>query len=302
MEQRVLDDGMKMLGRASDALAPAVEKARAASASAHWPTVVSDSFVDEGGFFAERSAVPSLARVVDAIWIARRPINGGEPRAILPDAHADLILRLERPGDPIRLDLNGPPTTPFVNGVTGPRFLVGVRFRPGHAFSCFGVAMSELQNQRIPLSDLWPQEAAELLNCVGASTSLQMMATLLESFLVQRLRRSLSSEPSRELAQAMVALSGRGNSVRVRSIAGALGMSERHLRRKFEVVVGTSPKTFARIQRFRKALTMVERASSTPEWASLASLCGYFDQAHLIHDFKRMTSLTPQQWRNARRP
>ncbi|HJZ76611.1 MAG TPA: AraC family transcriptional regulator [Vicinamibacterales bacterium] len=281
--------------------APAVERARSPCLAPRWPTVVSDPLDDEGGFYAERSAVPSLARVVDAIWIAQRPRDGGEPRVMVPDAHADLILRLDAPGYPTRFELNGPPTRPFVNGEYGPRFIVAVRFRPGRAFPCFGVAMSELQNQRVSLCDLWPEEVAKLLDCVSTSTSLENTATLLESFLVERLGRSLSSEPSRGLARAMVALSADGRSARVREIAAALGISERHLRRKFEVVVGTSPKTFARIQRFRKALTILEKAPTPPHWASIASLCGYFDQAHLIHDFKRMTSVTPQQWYDARR-
>jgi len=256
--------------------------------------------VDEGGFYAERRPGPSLAGVVDTIWITQRPKDGGEPRVILPDAHADLILRLERPGCPIRLELNGPPTMPFANREAGPRFLVGVRFRPGGAFRCFGVAMSELRNRRVPLGELWPREVGELLEYVGASTSLEETATSLEAFLSERLSRSPSSEPSRKLSRAMAALGGDVPSVRLRDVSRGLGMSERHLRRRFEVVVGTSPKTFARIQRFRKTLTIIERAESAPEWASIASLCGYFDQAHLIHDFKRMTSLTPQQWYDTR--
>src|SRR5262245_14076382 len=85
----------------------------------------SETSVEDGVFYAERRAVPSLARVVDAIWIAGRPAEAGESRVILPDAHADLILRLERPGRPTWLELNGPPTRSFVSGETGPRFLVG---------------------------------------------------------------------------------------------------------------------------------------------------------------------------------
>src|SRR5262249_9435388 len=240
MKRRVFDDGARGLDRAS---APAAEQRRRASGATRSQTVASDSYIDARGFYAERRACPSLARVVDPIWLSRSPKGGGEPWVILPDAHADLILRLERPGCPVRLELNGPPTRPLVNEDTGPRFLVGVRFRPGRAFCCFGVAMSELQNQRVPLGELWPREVAELLDCVAASTSLERTAALVESFLAQSLGRLLSSEPSRDLAQAMVALGGKGHTVRVREIAESLGMSERHLRRRFEVVVGTSPKT-----------------------------------------------------------
>src|SRR5262245_21100179 len=96
-------------------------------------------------------------------------------------------------------------------------------------------AVSRPPRARIPLGDLWPREVAELLDCVGASTSLEKAATSLESFLARRLRQSLISEPSRELARAMGALGGDEQSVRLREIAKALGLSERHLRRKVEV-------------------------------------------------------------------
>src|SRR5262249_59589865 len=99
----------------------------------------------------------------------------------------------------------------------------------------------------------------ELREYVGASTSLEETATSLEAFLSRRLSRSPSSEPSRKLSYAMAALGRDGRSVRLRDVSRALGMSERHLRRRFEVVVGINPKTFARIQRFRKTLTTIER-------------------------------------------
>ena len=45
-------------------------------------------------------------------------------------------------------------------------------------------------------------------------------------------------------------------------------------------------------QRFQRALDM-SRLSSQADWASIALACGFYDQAHLINDFKCLSDLTP---------
>lgn len=70
-------------------------------------------------------------------------------------------------------------------------------------------------------------------------------------------------------------------------------MSERHLRRVFRTAVGVSPKTFAKLTRFHDALreARLERHAS---WASIASAAGYYDQAHLIAEFRMIAGATPE--------
>ena len=44
------------------------------------------------------------------------------------------------------------------------------------------------------------------------------------------------------------------------------------------------PKLFGRLQRFQRAVAVVQEAPSV-DWAQLAVRCGYYDQSHLIRDF-----------------
>ena len=53
-----------------------------------------------------------------------------------------------------------------------------------------------------------------------------------------------------------------------------------------------TPKLFCRIRRFQEVLVQIN-ARATLEWADLAYSCGYYDQAHFVHDFQAFAGLNP---------
>jgi len=60
-----------------------------------------------------------------------------------------------------------------------------------------------------------------------------------------------------------------------------------------------TPKQYCRIRRFQRALTMTNRGRPV-DWTGVALDCGYFDQAHFIHDFRSFAGLTPTAYQSAR--
>ena len=77
------------------------------------------------------------------------------------------------------------------------------------------------------------------------------------------------------------------------AVASGLGVSERHLRRVFHETVGVSPKAFAKLTRFHRALRAA-RDDAHAGWASIAAAAGYYDQAHLIAEFRAIAGATPR--------
>jgi AraC-like DNA-binding protein len=77
----------------------------------------------------------------------------------------------------------------------------------------------------------------------------------------------------------------------VGGVAVQLGVSERSLRRSFGEAVGMSPKAFAKLARFHRALRAAREHGS---WARIAAGAGYYDQAHLIADFRAIAGVTPR--------
>jgi AraC-like DNA-binding protein len=86
----------------------------------------------------------------------------------------------------------------------------------------------------------------------------------------------------------------------VADIAATLGVSHGHLDRLFTEHVGLSPRTLARILRVRRLLDGID-VHGLVGWGDKAAELGWFDQAHLIRDFKRHTGVTPSQYVTAQR-
>jgi len=51
----------------------------------------------------------------------------------------------------------------------------------------------------------------------------------------------------------------------------------------------------ARIARLQSVLRSIGR-DARPDWADVAAECSYFDQPHLIHDFRALTGETPAEF------
>ncbi len=80
------------------------------------------------------------------------------------------------------------------------------------------------------------------------------------------------------------------------------GLSERQLERRFNDAIGVSPKLLGSILRFRALFDALnETASDGPRapWLDAAIAIGYFDQAHMIRDFRRFAGQPPQAFYRA---
>ncbi|RYF85105.1 MAG: AraC family transcriptional regulator, partial [Chitinophagaceae bacterium] len=56
--------------------------------------------------------------------------------------------------------------------------------------------------------------------------------------------------------------------------------------------IGMNPKMFARILRFSKAYRLHEAVPHL-SWIKIAHECGYYDQMHMIRDFKVFAGVSP---------
>ena len=88
-----------------------------------------------------------------------------------------------------------------------------------------------------------------------------------------------------------------GGALRIEELAGALWVSRQHLALQFRERVGLNAKTFAMVCRFRRASAALRGVpGGAIDWAGLAGECGYYDQSHLIREFRQFAGETPQDF------
>lgn len=230
-------------------------------------------------------------------WIAEVDVltsdTNQQPLVRLPDAATVLLFRTtaEHRSDLVVL---GPRTRASYHMGKLLPFCVRLRIRPGRARALLGLSISELVDRAVPLGALWGESADHLareLVDLGHDSGLVLKhieTRLLDHLAAQAPRDLWRSDLLHSATQAMSAR-GPSQPEPLRAIAGHLSISERHLRNLFAGEVGLSPKRFARIDRLRSVLADAGRR----QWAQLANDTGYYDQAHMIAEFRAMMGVPP---------
>lgn len=166
---------------------------------------------------------------------------------------------------------------------------MGVRFHPWAASRSLGAPASEVTGRIDPADDhLHGAELSRLRSTEDGSERLR----LLESLVRDRARRSRAADPSVAAVARRILASGGATSIA--ALAERCGVGLRSLERSFLAAVGLPPKRFASLARFQEVFRALESERS---WAEVALACGYFDQAHLIRDFRRYAGETPEALR-----
>ena len=168
---------------------------------------------------------------------------------------------------------------------------VTARLQLGAAKAVLGVPASAVAGRIVALEDLWGDATTRrLLERLAAARDTIAASLVLESAIAERLALAERRADSEQLA---LDAADRLANASVSAVAVDLGVSERHLRRIFRETVGVSPKAFARLARFRRALRAARR-DERANWASIATSAGYYDQAHLIAEFRAIAGATPR--------
>ena len=163
-----------------------------------------------------------------------------------------------------------------------------VLFRPLGMYRLFGVPISPFTGGGAEGPAVLGPHLSTLYQRLGNAESFADQVKLLNRFFLHRLQLTRPLDPT---ARAMHRLaSGRCN---VGDAARMIGISERQFERRSLEWAGVSPKSFARVSRFQRAIQK-HRAGNT-SWLQIAHEVGYYDQMHLARDFHDLGGGAPTQ-------
>lgn len=242
-----------------------------------------------------RPPSPALSGLVELYWYYAGWAPGHARERLLPSGSMELIFDLtdETRGDAF---LVGAQSGAVEIDTSKPQTLLGVHFKPGGAFAFLKPPAHAFRDEEVTLADVWGGLARDLREQFLASREPEAMFRRLEATLLRQRVRDLDRHPAVEYAlrafQAPLAASAT-------DVGDATGLSSRRFIELFKQQVGLTPKLFSRIRRFQHVLRTTQPRAEV-DWADVALECGYFDQAHFIHDFRAFSGLTPGAYRSGR--
>ncbi len=250
--------------------------------------------------YSELPAPPPLDTLVRCFWFLTGDDLGSAPQTIVADGRVEIILHLANPFE--RVDdcgnareqahtlFSGQLTAPIRVRPNGSADIVGIRFRTAAAAALFRVPLSELNDRVESLENLSPKLAAALFDAAAfahkPSDRVAALAAVLE--------RSVLRGPD-ALAAGVIESLDVPQAPAVASVAAKYNVSARTIERRVLESTGLRPTMLRRVLRFRRTFRTLDQ-SPPGSWARVAARTGYFDQAHLIRDFRQFAGASPSEF------
>lgn len=247
--------------------------------------------VTQGRFHHARVApAPELAGLVQHFWIVRWDLTGHAPQLRESLPHPNVHLTLESG----RSRIYGIQTGRFRRVLENRGGVFGVKFRPGAFRPLLKHSVSRLRDRTVPARTVFPAAADTLeAEITAASPDDDAMIAAAERFL--RAHRPPKDPEVARIGAIVDDIAADLGLMRVEQVTERSGLAMRTLQRLFNEYVGVGPKWVINRYRLHEAVERLEHGQPV-DWADFAVALGYFDQAHVIRDFKAMTGRTPAQY------
>jgi AraC-like DNA-binding protein len=255
--------------------------------------------------YEEFPPAPELRDHVRCVWRFDAGASEGArpPERIVPDGRCELVLHygdlfMESGEDGVeqvqsRALFAGQLSRPLWLRPTGRAGVIGVRFNPAGARSFLGCSLGEVTDRRVALQSLWPEEARALTAGI-ASAGTPARIEIAQRFVTERIARHAIPIDA-PIARGAADIESHQGRCSVEEVMARSGLGRRQFERRFRDAVGLSPKRFANVLRLRSVFDVLQ-ANPRADWTEAALAAGYFDQSHLIRDFRRFVGCTPAQF------
>jgi len=257
--------------------------------------------------------VPSdLRRVIEVAWSFRRSypdeadsaVERSTPHTILPETGVSLCFASVRDGNGRILDgrllILGPIRTVRMFDPAPGSEWVGVRLRPEWCADAFGIHPGEVVDAIVEARRAGWKGAGALEERVLRSSDAPGAARILTSAIGDRWSEARPGRLARLAHGALESLRrDGGHRASVSQTAKHLGITSRHLRRVVDASWGGGMKLFHRVRRLQRAASLAT-GTVAPRWSAIALEAGFYDQAHMIRDFRALTGMTPVDFHASR--
>jgi AraC-like DNA-binding protein len=250
--------------------------------------------------YIEITPSPKLAPYVSCYWLTE-PVTENQEQdtsetlkalreesfdRVLPDGCSDIIFEHDLKENKYRTLFCGFFDEPFTITYDQhhPMRKFGVRFFPGGIYSLFGIPQQDFANSHFDIDLVWSGMTNEIEDRIFEEPSFEKKVKIMEEFLISYMRTKTIVDDSliNKLLYHIFVTEGKTS---VQELAKREVISTRQMNRIFCRWIGTSPKRFCEVVRFQAIINVIQSSPGIDR--GLAYNHGYFDQAHMLRDFKR---------------
>lgn len=246
-------------------------------------------------FYREISPAPEISHLVLSFWefLTHGEIPEPIDHEVFPDGCVSLFFYRNKTAEINLLFISGLSLETRKAQIFAGDIYWGMRFSPAACRTISRCAPAEIQsyclNESNDFSHLTDGLLEKLAVCRNFDEAIKIYEAKIKSLEI------ISRETDEKIHEAVRIVEENRGEVKISEIAKAVGLSTRQLERRFKQSAGLSPKQFARARRIRAtAISLVEQAEMN--WASRAAEMGFTDQAHLAHEFSRLTGRSPNSF------
>jgi AraC-like DNA-binding protein len=273
---------------------------------------------------AGAAAAPGLAGLVGGYHGGRYAGFPPGTHRGMPTSHLDVVISLAEPihlaamPDPAQppgsfaVAVAGLQTGAAVIAHDGSSYSLSLELTPAGARSLLGIPAAALVSTVVSLDDLIGRRAPELVERLASAPDWHHRFAVLDQVLTRWAgerggpgERGGAGEAAAAVTHAWHRIRACGGAIRVAELAAEVGYSRQHLTKRFVAEFGLTPKQVARLVRFersRRMLRGLERERRRRPWvgrprlSEVAARCGYYDQAHLAHEWRDLAGCPPSGW------
>ena len=268
--------------------------------------------MSESPFFRYVRRTPTGSAAVAACesWAVEAERCRMAVEAAMPDTSVELYFNLGPAGRHVQGTIDGDRLPPRAAWAVGQREqplyvqketrdcdVVAVRLHPWMVERVLGAPAIELRESLVDLDVMWGSAVDEVRNELHAARDPSARLAIVERAVAAQARRRTSRDGG--VAEALCRDAERDGRVTIGQLAARHGLTHRRVIEVFDRAVGLKPKGFQRVRRLRRVFHLVSE-SPRPTWTAIAHRCGYFDQAHLINDFRLLTGISPREYEATR--
>lgn len=191
--------------------------------------------------------------------------------------------------------ITGPRTERSILSLGNNHLMIKIGFQPGALHRMLGQPMQAMLQKDYDGEAVFGSPVKHIVEALANAVDFDVMKNIADEFmfsLLTKIKKPFSID------YIIPEIIKHGGTIKIDDLVRKACISNRQFERAFKDRMGVSPKFYSRLVRFGKAWLLKEN-SPNMTWTQVAHECNYFDQMHLIRDFKVFADTNPKEISNA---